>query len=176
VSFLSLSKTVFRRAHSRDLEALIALEETCFTSDQLSPRQTRYWITHPGGVFLVALADSHLVGSILAITRKNSNLARLYSLAILPEYRGRGIASELLKNLEACVTSMGKQGIRLEVRPDNVAAKHLYRSMGYQECGSRTDYYQDHCDALQMKKLFAVSAAIGLPRKLIPINKTCQGK
>lgn len=121
----------------------------------MSPRQIRYWINHAGNYFLVAVTGSKLAGAALGITRRNSKFIRLYSLAVLPTHRGRGIASRLLKDLETVALSSGKLGIRLEVRADHVAAIELYGSMGYQKFGVRPDYYEGHADALRMQKIFA---------------------
>ena len=57
------------------------------------------------------------------------------NVAVLPEYRGHGIARQLV---EACVERARKEGsfsVALEVRADNAPARHLYQSLGFQQTG-----------------------------------------
>jgi hypothetical protein len=42
--------------------------------------------------------------------------------------------------------------MRLEVRVDNVRAIAFYRSLGYEDVGLTHDFYEDHSDALRMRK------------------------
>ncbi|MCL2696774.1 MAG: ribosomal protein S18-alanine N-acetyltransferase [Oscillospiraceae bacterium] len=73
--------------------------------------------------------------------------SELYRIAVLPEYRGQGIAKELLARfIEKC-----EGDIFLEVRSRNTAAVHLYKSAGFKQAGLRKNYYGDD-DALIFKK------------------------
>jgi len=146
----------------QDLQALVALEQTCFATDRMSPRQIRHWINHAGGYFLIAAADSQLAGAALGISRRNSKFVRLYSLAVLPTFRGRGIGSCLLEKIESLALESGKLGMRLEVRADHSPAIALYGSMGYDNFGVLPDYYEDHTDALRMQKFFIKPPRDGL--------------
>ena len=65
--------------------------------------------------------------------------SELYRIAVLPEFRGQGLAKELLARfLEKC----GGE-VFLEVRSKNEAAIGLYKSLGFEEIGRRKDYYGD---------------------------------
>lgn len=62
----------------------------------------------------------------------------IINLAVRSSARRRGIAQALLKR------EMQKPGIFfLEVRASNIAAKALYKKLGFRELGYRFDYYEN---------------------------------
>jgi ribosomal-protein-alanine N-acetyltransferase len=68
---------------------------------------------------------------------------------VLPEYRRRGIARELLRTCEAGIRG-GR--VRLCVRRDNLAAQRLYLESGYIQVEVWPRYYRGGEDALVMEK------------------------
>jgi ribosomal-protein-alanine N-acetyltransferase len=77
--------------------------------------------------------------------------AHITTVAVNPEYKGRGIAKALLVAvLERCYEAKIKY-ITLEVRVSNKAAIGLYEKFGFKSLGLRKKYYQnDGEDALIM--------------------------
>lgn len=69
----------------------------------------------------------------------------LDTLAVDPAYRGRGIASELLKAMIDRGTALGKP-VGLLVDKDNTRARRLYESIGFRQVGERPFCYvmMDH--------------------------------
>ncbi|MCP1101791.1 GNAT superfamily N-acetyltransferase [Aequitasia blattaphilus] len=55
----------------------------------------------------------------------------LEELFILPEFRGQGLGTEFFKYVENNVEETVSR-VRLEIEPDNVRAKKLYESLGYE--------------------------------------------
>jgi ribosomal protein S18 acetylase RimI-like enzyme len=96
-----------------------------------------------------------LVGYALVLLRRTTTLARLYSLAVAPDFQGGGIGRLLLAAAERRAYDVGCTRLRLEVRPDNPAALQCYRTAGYREVGRRSDYYADHSAALRFEKRLA---------------------
>jgi ribosomal protein S18 acetylase RimI-like enzyme/predicted double-glycine peptidase len=141
-----------REVGSDDLEALITLEEAAFSTDRLSRRSFRHWISGGKRAFLVATVDGTLAGYILVIYHRGTRLARLYSIATDPHFRGRGIARRLVEAGERAASDSGRFIMRLEVATENRPAIALYESLGYQTFGSYRDYYDDHGDAARMQK------------------------
>tara|TARA_R100000900_G_scaffold15508_2_gene13724 strand:- start:46413 stop:47609 length:1197 start_codon:yes stop_codon:yes gene_type:complete len=135
-----------------DLEALLALEANCFATDRLSRRSFRRWLRRQDRVFLVVREGSQLLAYALVLLRRGTRLARLYSLAVSPAARGRGLARELLLRAEKEAREAGALYLRLEVASDNTPAIRLYRQLGYSQFGLYHDYYEDHGDALRMEK------------------------
>ncbi|MCP5161253.1 MAG: GNAT family N-acetyltransferase/peptidase C39 family protein [Hahellaceae bacterium] len=141
-----------REVEKADLPSLLALEHQCFTTDRLSRRSFRHWITTEGRVFLVAEWEGKVAGYLLIFLLRGTRLARLYSVAIDPQMRGKGIAKLLLLSGEEATKVLGCHYLRLEVSQQNPVAISLYESMGYLQFGIYHDYYGDHSDALRMQK------------------------
>lgn len=54
-------------------------------------------------------------------------------LHVLQSFRRRGVATALLKHTVRLADELGLAGVRLLVRPENKAARHLYRAAGFSE-------------------------------------------
>jgi ribosomal protein S18 acetylase RimI-like enzyme len=142
-----------RRAEPRDLDALTKLEHRVFSTDRLSRRSLRRFLTAPSAELLVAEeADGRLAGTAILLFRPRSKVARLYSIAVAPHMGGRGVASMLLRAAEEFATKRGCGSVRLEVHQTNHAAIARYRKSGYREFGRRRHYYEDGGDALRFEK------------------------
>lgn len=63
------------------------------------------------------------------------------NLCVAPDWQGRGLARRMLQHLIALAELYGAQTLFLEVRPSNTIARHLYRSSGFCEVGTRHGYY-----------------------------------
>jgi ribosomal protein S18 acetylase RimI-like enzyme len=81
-------------------------------------------------------------------------LGHVTSLAILKEFRRRGLAAELMHQLHFHLCKFYEaDAVGLHVRVSNVAATKLYsKTMGYQVIDIIKGYYQDGEDAFFMKK------------------------
>ncbi|BDM83316.1 GNAT family N-acetyltransferase [Acaryochloris marina] len=61
------------------------------------------------------------------------NTYYICGIALLPDYRGQGIGTQLLKLAETQAVEKGFGKLSLIVFEENVGAKHLYDRLGYQE-------------------------------------------
>lgn len=143
---------IIRNAANTDLDALEQLEQRVFDSDRLSRRSFRRWLASDHRAFLVATLDQTLVGYILIILHRGTSLARLYSIAVDANIRGRGIGRKLIEAGETAARDADRIDMRLEVRQDNPSAIQLYESLGYHRFGEYEDYYEDHEDAFRYQK------------------------
>jgi len=151
-----------REAALSDLNALLALETACFEGDRLSRRSLRAFIHDGAHHLLVWEEDAVLRGYALLLFRRGTLLARLYSLAVHPDCRGRGIAGQLLDAAEDHARQRNCMFLRLEVREDNRAAIALYEQRGYRRFDRVTDYYEDAAAALRMEKRLRGHAKEGM--------------
>ncbi len=135
-----------------DLDALLDLEQRCFDSDRMSRRSFRRMITRANAALLVDRDGETLRGYALVLFHAGSSLARLYSVAVDPAHRGRGIARALLAEAERVAGERDCIDMRLELRRDNVEALKLYEAHGYRQFDVQADYYEDHMDAIRMEK------------------------
>jgi ribosomal-protein-alanine N-acetyltransferase len=77
--------------------------------------------------------------------------AHVTTFAVLPAYRRRGIAGQLLSHLIELAADLGATVVTLEVRISNLAARQLYERFGFRPVGVRPRYYTDNGeDALIM--------------------------
>jgi ribosomal-protein-alanine N-acetyltransferase len=73
------------------------------------------------------------------------------TLAVKPEWRGRGLGELLLSNLIDRALAVEARTMTLEVRSSNTVAQSLYRKYGFAAAGVRKGYYADNGeDALIM--------------------------
>jgi ribosomal protein S18 acetylase RimI-like enzyme len=142
-----------RKATEKDFLALYDIERECFGGDMLSKRSMRNFINHNNHIFLVATHNKKIIGYVLTLVMSHHRLARHYSLAILVQYRRQSIGSQLLTAAESYIVT--KQGVKLEVRCDNKAALNLYQSLGYKPGKTKSGYYEDGCDAMEMIKMLS---------------------
>ena len=144
---------MIRTASLTDIDALVAIENICFETDRLSRRNFRYMITKAKAELLVAESeDRKVIGYVLVLFHAGTSLARLYSIAVLPQYQGKGLGKTLMLAAEAAALENECVYMRLEVRQDNSDSISLYERLGYHSIGAYHDYYQDHMDAVRMEK------------------------
>lgn len=168
----AISVTRIRHAVREDLPELLRLEEISFTADRLSRRSFIRWLGHRRCVFLVCEKDEQLCGYVLAIRRRGTRLARMYSLAVDPACRGQGLARRLVEQAEKEARDDGALYMRLEVADNNHGAISLYKKLGYVPFGLYRDYYEDHGDALRMEKCIHPFEPSGDSRSIPWISQT----
>jgi ribosomal protein S18 acetylase RimI-like enzyme len=82
------------------------------------------------GLLFVAEIESKVVGSILA--GYDGHRGWLYSLAVLPEYRRRGLGFRLVRHAEDHLRALGCLKINLQILKGNQAVESFYRKLGYE--------------------------------------------
>jgi ribosomal protein S18 acetylase RimI-like enzyme len=141
-----------RPGRLRDIDALAALENTVFTTDILSRRSFRHFLTSPKSSLIVAEESGKLAGYALVLYPARSKLARLYSIAVAPHIASRGIGPLLLAAAEAAAARRRRRVMRLEVHEHNTRAIGRYEKSGYRLFDRHSHYYDDGGDALRFEK------------------------
>jgi len=137
-----LAVTGLRQAGPADLDLIASLETACFEGSDgaFNRRQLRALLMNPNAYWLLSL-DGRGMACWLKASNGRARWARLYSLAVHPRSRGRGLARQLL---EAGFNWMRNEKLgtcRAEVRAINHAARQLYARYGFREDGGLRDYY-----------------------------------
>jgi ribosomal protein S18 acetylase RimI-like enzyme len=148
----SVPEVRLRAGDPSDLDALVSLEERVFAGDRVSRRGFRRFLNSPRAALIVAVEDGVVAGYALVLFRAGSVVARLYSLAVAPEFARRGIGTALLKATEEAAIARERFILRLEVHEKNDKAIARYRKAGYALFGRHFDYYTDRADALRFEK------------------------
>ena len=136
-------------ASLRDLNALRHVEKVCFPKDAWPLMDLIGVLTFPAVVRLKAMKGKDMVGFIAGDVRRLEGVSWIATVAVLPEFRGRGIGSALI---QACEERISLNRIRLCVRVSNDTAIRLYEKLGYARVGEWSRYYQDGESALVMEK------------------------
>ena len=89
-------------------------------------------LTAPHGVMLLAVRDSE-AAAIGGVRHLDSEVAEIKSMYVAPAHRGSGLASALLRRLEAIARDRGCLATRLDTSDYLTPAVALYRSAGYRE-------------------------------------------
>jgi len=155
---------MIRTATLDDIPRLLRLEEACFDTDRLSRRQFRYMLTKANAVVFVYEEGEVLLGYVLILFSRGTSMARLYSIAVDPATRGRGVGRALVEAAEHESRERDCAYLRLEIRKDNTASLGLFQAMGYKQFGEFPDYYEDHMDAWRFEKSLAPDLSPELAR------------
>ena len=131
---------VIRAATQADLDALLAIENRCFSADRISRRSFRELLARPTAATVIAEVDGRPAGYAMLLFRHGTAMSRLYSIAVDPDQAGRGVGAALMKAVEDETFERGRMLLRLEVREDNERAIALYRRLGYRPIGRYLEY------------------------------------
>lgn len=143
----------YRFARQEDFEQVLEIENECF-KQPYSRKELEYEFNeNPVNKIIVAEFEGKIVGFIDFLITFNSST--IMQVAVTKEFRGQGIATQLLSEMEH---SFPKEiddiveTITLEVRESNEAAKALYLKNGYELVVVKKNYYKDGENALYMLK------------------------
>ncbi|HEX5354350.1 MAG TPA: N-acetyltransferase [Rhodanobacteraceae bacterium] len=148
-----------RRATLAELDPLLALEQSSFTSDRISRRQWRRYIENATTAVLVGGRPGGIDAAAVVFYRRGGHSARLYSLAVATRARRAGLGRALLAAVEADAGSRGCDTLRLEVAVDNAAAIALYEQLGYVRGERLARFYEDGADAWRYVKSLSTPAS-----------------
>lgn len=151
---LTAVKTGLRLARLADAPGILELE-ALFPSDHMSPRMLRRLLRASSARVWVVTEPSpasRVLAALVVLMRRNSGIARIYSVVVAPCARGRGLAAALIDRAEAYARRVGKREMMLEVRADNIVAHALYLRLGYVEQQRLPGYYEDGSDGLRFRR------------------------
>jgi ribosomal-protein-alanine N-acetyltransferase len=144
----------YRQPTVLDVPVLTSLERSLFPDYPWSQAQFKEEIAGLGGTrqFILALNDGSIIGYAGIMVVAAGVPADLLTIAILPDFRGQGLAQEMLAELESWAKAKGATEIILEVDTKNESAIRLYKFSRYEEISTRANYYGLGVDALIMRK------------------------
>ncbi|MBT3221247.1 MAG: ribosomal protein S18-alanine N-acetyltransferase [Proteobacteria bacterium] len=136
------------RTAALDDIAEIEVIEATGAANPWSARSLRNTLNLPTTRAFVAELGTMAVGYALASVVADEG--ELLNLTVHPNFRREGLGQALVKRCQAIWLDEGVSTAFLEVRADNVAARRLYESLGWQEAGRRVGYYDRAMDAIVM--------------------------
>jgi len=138
-----MQKLKVRGVRPDDLESITAIEAVCFPAAEAASRDSfKERIAAFPESFLVAEVDGMLVGHIngcatdspviydelfhsTAHHSQNGENLTIFGLAVIPEFRKQGVASQLMKHFVQTAKKLGKKNVILTCKE---------RLIGYYEC------------------------------------------
>lgn len=106
-----------------------------------TPEEIEKKLTRDPDLFLIAEADGDIIGSVIGGYDGRRGL--VYHLAVTSRFRGKGIGSRLMDELEARLRAKGCLKCYLLVTTDNPEAEIYYQQHGWQHMDSVRLYGKD---------------------------------
>jgi ribosomal-protein-alanine N-acetyltransferase len=137
VSAVPKPQVHYRRMRVTDVADVAALEKELYAFPW-SAGNFRDSVVAGYDCWVVCHADRIIGYAILMIALDE---AHLLNIAVGPGWQNRGIGGAFLGQMIGVAKDAACQMIYLEVRPSNLAARHLYRKIGFQQIAIRPNYY-----------------------------------
>ena len=108
-------------------------------------------LSKPNVDFLAAYADSEICG--IGAVKVLSDYGEIKRLYVPEKHRGKGIAKEIVEELENCLVKRSIFTARLETGIHQHEAIDLYKRLGYLEVAPFGDYIKDPLSLFMEKKI-----------------------
>lgn len=138
-----------------DVDEIEKIEQESFDSDRWNISQIKEELNNTEFKFPIVIELYTPTGYLLvgyAIYYVTFSSASIAKIAIKKEYRNKGFAVELIKEIEKDCYIKKVINLTLEVRKSNVKAINLYKKCGFKEIIKKPHYYSDGEDAIYMMK------------------------
>ena len=104
-------------------------------------------------VAFICLQDNYVAGFIAGhLTRRFGCAGELQWISIRPEFRGRGIASELLRRLAEWFLKHDAQRVCVDVEPSNHVARRFYARHGAEDLKPNWMIWNDIRRAVEVQR------------------------
>ncbi len=156
---MSLNFTL-RNFKPQDLDAVIHINLTCLPENYTPSFYMSHYENFPKA-FYVAEANGRIIGYVMSrVERGLSNhkpisvvkKGHIISIAVLPEYRRKGVGRSLMINSLKGLKSYNAEECYLEVRVSNIPAINLYRTLNFEIIRIIKGYYLNGEDAYLMSR------------------------
>ena len=145
---------MIRKATLEDLPILMELERVCFKDSRYSREQIEWILRGRDEVTYLYFQDSNAIGSLMLSL--HGDMGRVISVGVHPDWRGKGVARELMNVADKWFLDLGATVVDLEVGVNNKDALNLYRSLGYEVVRVLKKYYPGKEDAFHLRKKLQV--------------------
>ena len=150
-----------RPAVLTDLDQIMIVERASFGRDSYRTELLATFLDDPEFYNLVVEEDGIVVGYVTFYEETKGSSGRIVSIAVLPQYRMRKLAREMIRAMEEEAKRRNIGTVTLEVAVANVPAINLYISEGYRIEGIIPDYYGKSRNAFYMEKRMPVRSGEG---------------
>lgn len=127
----------FRPMEKSDIDAVMAIELSVYAY----PWTKRIMADCIRVGYRCSIGEVDGVLASYCIMSTGAGEAHILNLCVAEEFQRRGLGQLLLTNMLNEAKEEGIEDIFLEVRPSNHAAIMLYEGLGFNQMGTRKDYY-----------------------------------
>jgi len=100
---------------------------------------------HPSTLILIARAGNHYIGLVNCFinfaTFTVKPFINIHDVIVTAAWRDRGVGRKMLEMLLDKAAEMDCSKVTLEVREDNLNARHLYHKLGFEDAEPRQFYW-----------------------------------
>lgn len=134
-----MKSLLVRSMRYNDIGQIVEIEKKCF-SLPWSRESFEGELLNEHAYYECAEDDGNVVGYMGMW--KILDEGHITNVAVLPEYRNKGIATMLIDKMIAVCKCSEIYNMTLEVRESNLPAINLYKKFGFFSVGKRPKYYQ----------------------------------
>jgi ribosomal-protein-alanine N-acetyltransferase len=131
-----------------DLKSLVEIEKACFAVPWEKDLIAADLAGRGNSVYLKAAFNDIIVG--YGVLGQNDGAAHLMNIAVLPEYRRRGVALQMMAAFDVLAREWLCRRMYLEVRASNTGGRAFYAGIGFVYSSRIKGYYVDGEDALML--------------------------
>ena len=141
-----------RKARPADIGELVVLEDICFDAyyrdHRFTENEFRYYVGSDRAFCLAATRDSSIVGYVAGVVKQSKSrlLATVDSIAVLAEFRRKGLGSRLMGSMIQEARSRGCERISLVVAECNETGIRFFVEHGFRKLRLIRSYYSEAMD------------------------------
>ena len=140
-----IGEFVFRDYGATDLEAMFQLDEACFAEEFRFDRESmREFAEERNAIVRVAEKScGKITGFVIVHVERIATGWRAYvvTLDVATEFRQKGLATRLMREVEACAMAAGVTWMQLHVFTENAGAIRFYERLGYERTSRQKNFY-----------------------------------
>jgi ribosomal-protein-alanine N-acetyltransferase len=140
----------------RDIDELYSIENECFGDEAFSKQQIISLTVSYNSLGLVGKQEGKILGFIFGSIyyERKELVGHVLTIDVRQDYRRKGIATTLIRELEKLFREQGASASRLEVRKDNTPGILFYQKLEYEKTGELEGYY-GNVDGIYFRKRLA---------------------
>jgi ribosomal-protein-alanine N-acetyltransferase len=133
-----VTEIFIHQMQASDIPEILEIESISFTTPWSETAFLKE-IHNPYSIAKVAMLEYNVVGYVCV--NYIIDEGHILNLAVHPDFRRRGIATALMKEILDELRERGCRLLYLEVRSSNFIARRFYESLGFWIIGIRKEYY-----------------------------------
>ncbi len=134
--------------NEKHIDGMVEIEKQCFDSG-FAQKTFEKELESKFAIYVVAEDDEKVLG--YAGLWDVCGEADIINVGVHKDFRRRKIAYSMIEKLIEICRERNVSVINLEVRTSNIAARELYKKLGFSEFGIRKKYYDGKEDAVLMR-------------------------